>query len=130
MVLLAPGYGQPADPRPNSVPGNDASPVEFHRLDRDGDGRLSRAEFVSARPELKRWWRRTDRAEGEATERDMARPEMFDALDTDDDNHLSALELDRAQPAENTRGRLNRDGRDGDPGLHGPTGARPAPGRR
>lgn len=109
---------EPADLKTNSVPGNEPAAVEFRSLDTNGDGRISRKEFVSARPERKRWWRQDPGAEGQATERDMARPEVFQAMDVNRDGFLSESELANAQITQNVRGRLNRDGAEGNNSLN------------
>ena len=136
-LLLAAAANLPAaDAQPNSKPGNVDAAQEFAELDANGDGRLSRREFIASRPDLKRWWRHDERGAGGATERDFARPEVFQSVDVDHDGFISPQEFSRAQITQDTRGRFNRDGRDGDRSLEHerefkqtPGSPRPYPGR-
>lgn len=103
MVLAAiENGGFPDEPVPNVKV---QPPQAFARLDTDGDGKLSAAEFGKA-PIAKR------------------QPGLFNRLDTD--GYLSAQEaasMGRTSSALNRRNRLN----DSRPALRGPSRGAPAP---
>jgi hypothetical protein len=120
-ALALPLVGLAAEPMPNSVPGNAPAAAEFDQLDADRDGKISRKEFTRFTPEKgqdRKWWRKSDRAAGEATETNAHTPEMFTALDQNKDGLLSRDELANGQRLQDLRGRINRDGPTGSPSLN------------
>lgn len=62
---------------------------KFQKLDTDGDGRVSSAEYTSAK-EKKHWWNRSSSADAS----DEHSAEKFAMLDKDQDGFLTAAELD------------------------------------
>lgn len=85
----------------------ESAPAEFRSLDVNEDGRISRAEFVSARPERRRGSIAT--ATKRAGGRDLSPAEAFAEADANRDGFLSEAELANAQLARNVRSRLNRE---------------------
>jgi hypothetical protein len=75
---------------------------KFQKMDADGDGRISSAEYVSVKAEKQHWWNRSNNS----AESSAHTPEQFSALDSDKDGFLSATELsaklDRSVPEANT----------------------------
>jgi Ca2+-binding EF-hand superfamily protein len=90
FVLADIVHGQPADPR-RPVPQDLADSPRFQRLDADGDGKVSRAEFLGSIRDKKHWWQLGRRAP--STEQNSATPEMFTELDRNRDGYLTNQEL-------------------------------------
>jgi hypothetical protein len=74
----------------------------FDRLDQDGDGRISRAEFLGSVREKKHWWQKGKRTAN--TDQNSATPEMFTAMDRNADGYLSNDELNSSQRLQESRG--------------------------
>jgi hypothetical protein len=74
----------------------------FDRLDANGDGRISRQEYLGSVRDKKHWWQFGKQTAN--TDQNSATPEMFSALDRNADGYLTDDELNTGQLLEQTRG--------------------------
>jgi hypothetical protein len=92
--------------------------ARYEEADANGDGRLSREEFLAGIKNKRGWWAAgSERAQ---TGKNSATPEMFDAIDRDRDGFLTAVELENARALRESRG-------DNSFGASGTRSNRPAP---
>lgn len=107
-IILALGLSLAA--LPAAVAGDDSKDVakKFQKMDTNGDGRISSAEYTSGKAEKKHWWNRSSNS----AEASAHTAEQFAALDRDQDGFLSATEL--AAKIEKKDGSLEPTGRSGD----------------
>jgi hypothetical protein len=92
---------QPADV-PASADQEKPQNPRFDRLDADGDGRVSRAEFLGSVRDKKHWWQLGRRTAD--TDQNSATPDMFTALDRNRDGYLTNEELNSGQRLQESRG--------------------------
>jgi hypothetical protein len=102
MVLASALQAQLADPPASSGPQEKAESPRYDRLDADGDGRVSRTEFLGSIRDKKRWWQLGRRTAN--TDQNAATPEMFSALDRNRDGYLTNEELNSGQRLQESRG--------------------------
>ncbi len=76
--------------------------VRYRKADADGDGRISRSEYLGSMKEKGAWW-----PMGEASARtgqNALTPEMFNALDRNRDGYLSTEEIESGRRLRESRG--------------------------
>ena len=106
-IVLALGLALAA--LPAAVAGDDKDVAKkFQKMDTNGDGRISSAEYTSGKAEKKHWWNRSSNS----AEASAHTAEQFAALDKDQDGFLTATES--ATKLEKKDGSLEPTGRSGD----------------
>jgi hypothetical protein len=92
----------------------------FDRLDADGDGKVSREEYLGSVRDKKHWWQRGERKANVG--QNTPTPTLFETLDRDRNGYLTQNELDAGHDLHGERGDSN-----GEEGGSATTRSEPAP---
>ncbi|HEX2860939.1 MAG TPA: hypothetical protein VHN79_04840 [Lacunisphaera sp.] len=76
--------------------------VRYEQADSNGDGKISRQEFIAGVRNKTNWWSRGDSSA--STGQNAATPEMFTALDRNRDGYLTPDELEAGRRLRESRG--------------------------
>jgi hypothetical protein len=76
--------------------------ARYEQADADGDGRISRTEFIAGVRNKTNWWSLGDSTAN--TGQNAATPTMFEAMDRDRDGYLTKKELETGRRLRESRG--------------------------